>query len=130
MTTTLVKKSDNLSTIYHGAAGGTITPGDAVWQDVDGTIKRADNTTTGGNPAKVMGIALNGAAINQVVSVLMLGNLDCDGLTKGTAYFLSANAGKICPFADLTAGKYVTFIGIALSATQLKVDPVVSGVTL
>ena len=51
-------------------------------------------------------------------------------LTAGTAYYLSATAGGICPFADLGAGDRVIFLDIAKSTSVLHFRPIDSGVIL
>lgn len=49
-------------------------------------------------------------------------------VVKGANYVVSANAGKIAPDADLTAGNYVTEIGRAINTTQIQLNFNVTGV--
>lgn len=44
-------------------------------------------------------------------------------LTVGTSYYVGAAAGGIAPGADVTAGKYPRFLGMAVTASKLRVRP-------
>ena len=100
--------------------GATVTAGQAVYKDAaDGTLKLADADVAA--TGSVYGIALNGGATGQACRVLLEGDLTCDGLTKGTSYFLSPNAGGLCGEAEVLSGDYVAYIGTALATTSLRV---------
>jgi hypothetical protein len=69
-----------------------------------------------------MGIALNGAQINQTVSVHKEGRVNIGAVVvPGTAYFMSDTPGGICPMADVGTGENSALIGIATATTQLSV---------
>ncbi|NTF69382.1 hypothetical protein [Rhizobium rhizogenes] len=113
-----------------GTAGEAIIAGKAVYFDTAvNKWKLSDNNGTG--TRQVHGIALNGASLNQPVSVAKGGDVTIGAtLTPGVAYYLSATAGGICPVADLATGMDTILIGLAKSATVLGIDIQDSGVTL
>jgi hypothetical protein len=114
-----------------GFALATITAGQIVYRDA--TTQQfglADNNGAAATRVPV-GIALNGAAANQPLTVLTFGSITIGGtLVAGVAYYLGDTPGSLCPVADLSAGETATLIGIATSTAILKVDINPSGVTL
>jgi hypothetical protein len=114
-----------------GFALATITAGQVVYRDATTqNFGLADNNGATATLTPV-GIALNGAAANQPLSVLTHGSITIGGtLTAGVAYYLSDTPGGICPVADIGSGETATLIGIATSTAILKVDINPSGVTL
>lgn len=120
------------ATIQRGPAGASIAAGDVLYLDTVASpqsLKPADcNSGAAGDPIrKVKGIAVNSAAAGQPVDYVAT---DADftpggALTAGIPYFLSATAGKMCPLADVPTGGTATtfFIGIATSATKLRLAP-------
>lgn len=116
----------------NGYFGETITAGQPVYKDsADGLWKKADNNSATAAVRLPGGIALNGGSTGQPVRVHKSGDLNVGSiLTPGVAYYLSDTAGGICPYADLTTGEYPCFIGIAKSASVLKVNITPSGVAL
>ncbi len=130
-TTTSLKRADNNSKVETAYSGEAITVGDSVYVTSAGLVFKTDSNAAATAP--VRGFALNTVpGVGQPVMILTEGNLTCDGLTKGTPYFISSTAGKICPFGgtDVAAGMYVSFVGIATSATNLLVSPLLSGITV
>lgn len=115
--------------VADGTAGATITAGQAVYLDeTDNKFKLADadNTAT---TAAVRGIALNGASDGQPIKVASSGVLNMGAtLTVGTIYVLSGTAGGVCPASDLTSGDYVSLLGVAITAANLKLNINNSGV--
>lgn len=111
------------STTTSGTAGVTITAGQAVYLDATtGKWALADADSATAAQRRAAGIALNGAALNQPIKVLTSGDVTIGAtVTAGVAYYLSGTAGGICPVADIGAGEYVNLIGIATSATVLRV---------
>lgn len=118
--------------VVQGTAGEAITAGNVVYQS--STTKKwmlADNDSATAEAKAPQGIALNGAALNQPVSVQKSGDITIGAtLTPGTAYYLSSTAGGICPVADVASGDNVVLLGIAKSTTVLAVDIQIPGVTL
>jgi hypothetical protein len=115
-----------------GTAGASITAGQVVYLDSSaGTYKLADcnsGTTAALSPA---GIALNGAASGQPITVLESGPVTIGAtVTQGVGYYLSATAGGICPVADLTTGCHPVLLGFATSTSSITVDIQEAGVAL
>lgn len=115
-----------------GTAGATITAGQVVYLDsAAGTYKLADCDSATAAVRSPAGIALHGAASGQPLEVLTKGPVTIGAtMTAGVAYYLSPNAGGICPVADVLTGDYATIIGIATSTTVLDVLIHESGVAL
>lgn len=115
-----------------GTLGATVTAGQVLYKDTsDGSLKLADNNSATAAARSPCGIALNGGASGQPCKYLKEGDLAVGSiLTAGVAYYLSDTAGGICPVADLASGEYPTVIGIARSASVLRVKFIESGVAL
>lgn len=122
----------NNASIAHGTAGATITAGQAVYFDEsDSKYKLADCDSASAAARSPAGIALNAASDDQPIAVLKSGRVTIGAtLTAGVAYYLSATAGGICPVGDLSTGDYPVLIGIAESASVLKVQMLEAGVAL
>lgn len=107
-----------------GRAAETLAAGKVVY--LNSTSKKwglADNNSGTAEVRRAVGIALNGAALDQPVVVHTEGDITIGAtLTPGTEYYLSDTPGGICPRADLASGEYVCQLGIAISATVLRVD--------
>lgn len=114
-----------------GSLGATVVPGDALYKDSsDGLWKLADNDGASSLIRTPTGLALNGGGSGQPVKVLKSGNITLGSiLTAGVSYYLSNTPGKLCPIADVGAGEYACFIGIATSTSILKVNITPSGVS-
>lgn len=114
-----------------GTAGAAITAGQVVYVDSSNEVQLVDvdNLPVGGVSAVYM--ALNDAADGQPLFMLKSGNVALGSvLTAGTAYYASDTAGGIGPAADQATGDDVILLGIATSGTNLKFQPIISGVTL
>ncbi|MGY6251637.1 hypothetical protein ACXIUS_29615 [Bosea thiooxidans] len=120
------------ASIASGTAGETITAGQAVY--LSSTSKKwmlADSNSATAEARQAKGIALNGASLNQPVSVQTSGDIIIGGtLTAGTAYYLSETPGGIQPAADLAAGEFVCLLGLAKSTTVLALNIQFPGVSL
>lgn len=91
----------------------------------------ADNNAVQAERRVVRGIALNGAAIGQPVTVLREGLLTMGAtMATGVTYYLSDTPGGVCPVADLTTGEYSVILGMAISATVMRVKVQASGVAI
>lgn len=109
--------------IKTGVAAVAITAGQAVRKTSAGmALSLADDEATAGCD----GIALNGAAVGQPVSYVTEDAAFEAGATlvAGGVYVASAAAaGGIAPLADILSTEVVTIIGLATSATVMKVFP-------
>lgn len=120
------------ATMKLGTAGATITAGKTVYLDsADNEYKLADCDSATAAVRSPAGIALNGASDGQPLVVLERGPLTIGAtMTAGVTYYLSPNAGGICPVADVLTGDYPTIIGIATSTTVLEVNIQEAGVAI
>lgn len=125
-----VVAADN-ATKESGLAGETITAGKAVYKSP--TTKKwmlADSNSATVAAKTAGGIALNGASLNQPVTVAKGGDLTIGGtLVAGATYFLSDTPGGICPDADVGAGENVCQLGVAKSTSMLSVKIFAPGVS-
>lgn len=123
--------ADPSATIEHGTAGAAVTAGQMVYEDAaTGTFKLADSNGAAALRSPV-GAALHAAAIGQPLAICKRGPITIGAaLTAGVAYYLSDTPGGICPVADVGSGEYATIIGIASSASVLKMKIQESGAAL
>lgn len=115
-----------------GSAGETITAGQVVY--LDPTVKKylkADSNSATLAARKASGIALNGAALDQPLTLATSGDVTIGAtLVAGSTYFLSETPGGIQPAADLAVGENVCQLGIAKSTSVLALNIQAPGVTL
>ncbi len=115
-----------------GTAGATITAGQVVYfDDTTKTYKLADTDSATAAVRSPIGLALNGASSGQPLMVQTGGDITLGAvLTAGTAYYLSGNAGGICPVADVASGDYPVILGMAKSTSVLAIKIVEAGVAI
>lgn len=114
-----------------GLAGETITAGMALYKASTGLWMKADSNSATALARVATGIAMCGSSASQFIVVQKSGSLTIGGtLTAGVAYYLSDTPGGICPVADVGSGEYAQIIGIATSASVLKLGFNDSGVSL
>lgn len=106
------------ASVQTGIAGETITAGNSLYiKAADGKLWKAQCDGTP-EEAACVGIALNGAAVNQPVNYASEGAINIGGTTsKATTYVVSATAGGIAPQADLVATNRISYVGYATDAT-------------
>lgn len=111
-------------------AGAAITAGQWVYRDGEQYKLADDNSATAA--ARVPdGVALNGAAAGQPLAVQTGGEITMGAvLAPGVAYYLSDTPGGMCPVADLATGEYPCVVGIAKSASVLRIGINPAGVAL
>lgn len=105
-------------------AGATIAAGDFVVIDsadqwILGDVNSLTLEETGSNG---FGIALNPAALDQPIKVVVKDNAEIDfggGLTQWESYIGSSNVGKIAPVGDLATGHYTVHLGYAKTTAIL-----------
>lgn len=114
-----------------GVFGATITQGQVVYRDPStGKYKLADTDSATAAAKVPYGIALNAGSDGQPAVIQTSGEITIGAtLTAGTTYYLSPTPGGIAPLADVAVGDDFTIIGIATSASVLKLGFLVSGVT-
>ncbi|MBW8814032.1 MAG: hypothetical protein JF588_11460 [Caulobacterales bacterium] len=115
-----------------GLAGAAITAGQLVYKEAaTGKYKLSDADSATAEVRGVRGVALNNAAAGQPLTVQTKGQITIGGtLTVAAAYFASATAGAIAPVADMTTGKYPTFLGFGITASILDLNIASSGVAV
>lgn len=117
--------------VRFGNFGATVTQGQVVYLDsADGEFKLADADSATDGVRVPIGIALNAGSDGQPGAVQTSGQITIGAtLTPGTAYYLSPVAGGIAPLADVGVGDDYVLLGLAISASVLKLDIQVTGVT-
>lgn len=125
-----VTAKSNVGQIKIRQGGEAITQGNAVYlKPSDSKYYKAD-VTTSEETARAAGIALTPCDGADDYFVLALPGTDVDlgaTLTVGETYVVSVS-GAIAPIGDLASGDYVTTLGIALTASKLRIDINASGV--
>jgi hypothetical protein len=109
-------------------AGGTVTPGQAVYLASDGDVEAADADAAAS--ARVIGIAVAGPdgktsfSAGDRVDVVTQGPVcGFSSLTPGGIMYTSVTAGSIADAAATAAGDYIWVIGYAEAASTVYVDP-------
>jgi hypothetical protein len=111
----------------NGFAGEAITAGQPCYcaSDTGLYMKAKDDTAA---HAAAVGIALNGAALNQPLFLCTAGPLTIGAtVSAGTVYYVGDTAGDITA-SDVGTGEYVTVLGVATSASVINIKINVSGV--
>jgi hypothetical protein len=117
------------SLIGYGTAGGTVTAGQPVYADTTASNKLKACDADVLESSKVIGIAMHGASDGQPLQYCYGGNLTFNSaFTVGEVYVASTTAGGIAPYADLASGDFVTILGVATTATNLKIGILYSGI--
>jgi hypothetical protein len=114
----------------NGWAGETIIAGQTLYLDsTTGLLKKADDTTAA--KATVVGIALNGGAINQPIAYLTGGGLNPGAaVTVGLAYGITDTAGGIALISERGSGDFNTFLGFATTTSRIEVNIIKAGVAI
>lgn len=117
--------------VEHGRAGATITAGQVVYKEASsGKFKLTDTNSATAEVKNAYGIALNGASDGQPLAVQKAGSITIGAtVVAGTAYYASETPGGIQSAADV-ATEAVVLLGIATSASVIKMGIINSGVTV
>lgn len=118
------------ASIEYGTAGETITAGMPVYRDASSGkyMKAANDTAT---KAAAVGVAVNGAALNQPITVQTKGGINLGAtLAVGTTYCVSDTAGAICPDSDIGEAEFKTILGVATTTSNLALLINASGVAI
>lgn len=131
ITATSVVKGSGAKT-RSGIAGATVTAGQVVYEAAaTGKWSPADANSATAEVRAPVGIALNGAAANQPLTIITEGPVTIGAtLTVGAGYYLSGTAGGIAPVADMVTGIYPVFLGFATTSGILDVEIVAAGVAV
>jgi hypothetical protein len=89
-------------------------------------VSTADLADASGVPGKVTGMALNTADQGQPVDICEEGEVIIGAGTVAEAYFLSPNAGKVAPEADVINPNVKTFVGIGVTGGRIVLGPLAS----
>lgn len=107
---------------YRGLAGATVTAGAPVYLDLTTQRLKPADANASLETAEVKGIATHAASAEQPLKVQTSGSITIGAtVVLSTIYILGA-AGGIAPAADLASGWYTTVLGVASSATVLKLS--------
>jgi hypothetical protein len=115
-----------------GIAGGTITAGQSIYYNgttwataTSGTQADSGGASTvnaGGATYPGIGIALEGASVNQSLNVCVGGYIYLGAVgTVGETYIVSNNAGGIAPVGDIASGKYIVHLGLMIGTGTISV---------
>lgn len=113
-----------------GTAGETVTAGQALYlKSADSRLWLADCDDTSAT-ATIKGVALNGASAGQPLAYAESGAVVTIGATTtiGEIYVLSGTAGGVAPEGDHASDDYVSLIGVGVTAANIKLTIVNSGV--
>lgn len=105
-----------------GIAGVALAAGQVCYVNATKELDLADANGTAAT-ALVKGIAMHAATAGQPVTMQRGGEVilgAAAALVVGGLYVLSSNPGMIAPSGDLAAGHYTTLLGVAVSATNLR----------
>lgn len=109
-------------------ANATITAGQVMYLDTDNRVGLCDADDASSVIRAPYGIALNGGAVNQTITVQRAGRVTIGGtVVIGEIYVASDTPGGVMPAADLEAGDYVAVLGVGVSATLIELNIYNSG---
>lgn len=111
-------------------AGASITAGQAIYVDTNGTMSPAKADAAG--TATAVGISLNSCSTGQTFAYLDNGVIAAGGtIVAGKPYVVSAAAaGAIAPVADLTSTNIATYVGVAATTANLTINVNPTGIVL
>lgn len=121
----------NLKDIRTGQAAEAISAGETLYRDATNGNKLALADADAEATARAVGIAVNDAGINELVSYATTGNTITQAgttFTIGIAYFLGPTAGGIHAEADVLSGDFKTYIGVATTTSALLVHIHIGGI--
>lgn len=110
--------------------GVEVTQGESLYRGEDRKYYKADSNLSQ-EAATVIGIALTPALADGYCLIQTSGRIHLGAaLTKGELYVVGATGGSIAPFSDLVAGDWISFLGLASSASELILQPEHRGVLI
>ena len=112
-------------------AGETITAGMLVYMDTTDSNKYKGVDADVEASAVAAGIALNGASSGQPLRIQTSGVITIGAtIAVGTVYYAGLTAGNIGPLADIGPGDYVSIVGVGITAANMRMIVLNSGVAL
>ena len=103
-----------------GIAAVAITAGQVLYLNSSNQLALADADLSSA-AAAVVGVALHGAASGQPITYQAGGDITIGAtVTAGAIYVLGATAGAINPASDLTTNWRTSIIGVAISASVIR----------
>lgn len=113
-----------------GTAGESVTAGQPVYvKGSDGKLYKSKNNGTA-EEATVAGVALHASSAGQPLKYQTGGAVTIGAtVVVGETYVVSATYGGICPVADLTSAKVLSYVGYASTASLLVLTVNPTGVT-
>lgn len=121
VTASSVLASSN-AVLGRGTAGETLTAGLPVYMDsTDGGRLKACDANASAAASACVGITLHAALDEQPATYATSGDINLGAtLVPGQIYITSSAAGGIAPVSDLASGWYTTILGIATTASNLR----------
>lgn len=130
VTAASVKVASATTRVQQVTYGGTVTHCQPLYSDSTDSneYKPADADAAASSVA--VGVSYTPGGDGDIGHIVTSGRINVGGahLTQGVPYFVSTNAGGICPYGDLASGDYVTYIGTAISTSVLEVDIHATGI--
>lgn len=104
--------------------GATVDLGDPLYLDPADSLYKPTDSNASATTAAVVGVALTGGVNTGYGVMATEGTVGFTGTTfvVGDTYFCGQSAGGIVPHADLATNDWVSRIGTAFSASQLKLS--------
>lgn len=130
VTVTAANVKKDTATVKTGVAGASITAGQTLYVDSNGTLSPAKADAAG--TATCVGVALNSVSTGQSLCYVDSGVIFAGGtLVAGKMYVVSAAAaGGLAPSADLTSTNLASYVGYATSTSKLQVNIINTGLAL
>jgi len=108
---------------FSATAGVTITQGQPVYLNHSTGFAYPAIANSTEDIAHVAGFANQTQTSGNQIQILVAGTLPTSGLSVGSHYYLSASTtGAITTTPPSGAGKYVTYVGQAVTATKLSIQ--------
>jgi hypothetical protein len=120
---------DKTSTRDFVQFGEAVSPSMSVYlNSTDNKWYKAKNNGTV-DQSKAQGLSVNKVSANGWGYIVKKGPYKPGAtVVLGETYYVSSTFGGICPSADITSGKYVTPLGVAIATDAIDLNPQASGV--
>ena len=124
--------SESSSGLSNLQAGAAVAEGDVIYKNSAG--KYVPGQAVGTSPEEaVSALALTAASGDgkYFAALTAAGKVGTTGtpFTQGVSYYLSPNAGKVCPLGDLSTGEDIVLVGIASTTAILDLLFIITGIS-